>query len=209
MKIKICGLTDPKEAEYVNQTGVDLIGMVLFFPKSKRNITLEQASAIMEYLDAQIQKVAVVVSPSLEQVMHIEKIGFDYIQIHGEIPEEFEKNCHLPVLKAFNIHDMGQLEQYAKVPSVAGYVFDATEPGSGQVFDWNLVKNIPRDDKLFFLAGGLNPENVAEAIRAIHPDGVDVSSGVEYERERIGKDPKKIQAFVKAVQDEEKFSAFS
>ena len=196
MKIKICGLTDPKEAEYVNQNQVDFIGMVLFFPKSKRNITLEQAVAIMECLDPRIQKTAVVVSPSLEQVRKIEETGFDYIQIHGQIPSGFSENCHLPVLKAFNIRDMRDFPQYSANPAVAGYVFDAAEPGSGQVFDWNLVKEIPQDDKLFFLAGGLNPGNVAEAISCIHPDGVDVSSGVEYGKDRTGKDPEKIRAFV-------------
>ena len=201
MKIKICGLTDPKEAEYVNQNHMDFIGMVLFFPKSKRNITLEQAVAIMDCLDPQIQKTAVVVSPSLEQVQQIEETGFDYIQIHGEIPSGFAENCHLPVLKAFNIRDMKDFPRYSEDPVIAGYVFDAMEPGSGQVFDWSLVKNVPRDEKLFFLAGGLNPDNVAEAIRSVHPDGVDVSSGVEYGRERTGKDPEKVRKFVKAARE--------
>lgn len=209
MKIKICGLTDPKEAEYVNQNQVDFIGMVLFFPKSKRNITLERAKEIMSHLDANIQKVAVVVNPTTEQVCQIEATGFDYIQIHGEIPEGFADQCHLPILKAFNVRDMEDYARYAADPSVAGYVFDAAEPGSGKVFDWDLVKNIPQDNKLLFLAGGLHPGNVAEAIKAIHPDGVDVSSGVEYSREQTGKDPGKIRAFVKAVRDEEKFSSFS
>ena len=203
MKIKICGLTDPKEAAYVNQNHVDFIGMVLFFPKSKRNITLEQAGEIMKQLDPKIKKTAVVVTPSLEQVQMIETAGFDYIQIHGEIPEGVEQNCHLPVLKAFNIRDMEAFPCYAQNPVIAGYVFDAMEPGSGQVFDWNLVKEVPKDDRLLFLAGGLNPENVAEAIRCIHPDGVDVSSGVEYTGGKIGKDPVKIQAFVQAARKAE------
>ena len=91
MKIKICGLTDLKEAEYANQNYVDFIGMVLFFPKSKRNITLEQAAGIMKCLDPKIQKVAVVVSPSLEQVRAIEQTGFDYIQIHGGYHPDMQK----------------------------------------------------------------------------------------------------------------------
>ena len=196
MKIKICGLTDPKEAEYVNEQQVDFIGMVLFFPKSKRNITLERAKEIMDCLSTGIQKTAVVVAPTLEHVKLIEQAGFEYIQIHGEIPSGYAESCHLPVLKAFNIRDMADFPRYSENPAVAGYVFDAAEPGSGQVFDWNLVKEIPRDEKLFFLAGGLNPGNVAEAISCIHPDGVDVSSGVEYGKERTGKDPQKIRAFV-------------
>ena len=196
IKIKICGLTDPKEAGYVNEQQVDFIGMVLFFPKSKRNITLDRAREIMKCLDPDIQKVAVVVTPTLGQVQSIEQAGFDYIQIHGEIPSGYSESCHLPVLKAFNIRDMRDFPQYSANPAVAGYVFDAAEPGSGQAFDWNLVKEIPQDDKLFFLAGGLNPGNVAEAISCIHPDGVDVSSGVEYGKDRTGKDPEKIRTFV-------------
>ena len=199
MKIKICGLTDPEEAEYVNQYQVDFIGMVLFFPKSKRNITIEQAKIIMKHLRPEIQKTAVVVAPALEQIKEIEEAGFDYIQIHGKMPDGLGEYCHLPILKAFNIQDMESFERYSNDPVLAGYVFDAIEPGSGQVFDWNLVKRIPRDGKLFFLAGGLNPENVADAVRCLHPDGVDVSSGVEYGKERTGKDPEKISAFVKAV----------
>ena len=84
------------------------------------------------------------------------------------------------MLKAFNIKDMAQYVTFQKYPQIVGYVFDAQEPGSGKTFDWKLVTDIPRDEKLFLLAGGLHPDNVAEAIAAIHPDGVDVSSGVEF-----------------------------
>ena len=86
-KIKICGLTSPAEARYLNENHVDFAGMVLFFPKSKRNISIEQAKEIMAALDASIKRVAVVVSPTIEQVRQIEAAGFDYVQIHGEIPE--------------------------------------------------------------------------------------------------------------------------
>ena len=87
MKIKICGLTNKKEAEYLNANQVDFAGMVLFFPKSKRNITIEQAKEIMSALDKEVQKVAVVVEPSIEQIQEIEQAGFDYIQIHGKLQE--------------------------------------------------------------------------------------------------------------------------
>lgn len=196
MKIKICGLTDKKEAEYLNRNQVDFAGMVLFFPKSKRNITIEQAKDIMAVLQPNIKKVAVVVEPVLEQVQEIEQAGFDYIQIHGKLQEEILKQTKIPVLKAFNIKDMDQYENYHKNPRIAGYVFDAQEPGSGKTFDWSLVKAIPRDEKLLLLAGGLHPDNVQEAISYVHPDGVDVSSGVEYP-DKPGKDGEKIDLFVK------------
>lgn len=200
-KIKICGLTSPAEARYLNENHVDFVGMVLFFPKSKRNISIEQAKEIMAALDASIKRVAVVVSPSIEQVRQIEAAGFDYVQIHGEIPEtetEAEAAIAIPILKAFNVSDMGSYEKYHNDSRIAGYVFDAIEPGSGKTFDWKLVDNIPRDEKLLLLAGGLNPDNVHMAIEAVHPDGVDVSSGVEND-DGAGKNPDKIHDFVAAV----------
>ena len=200
-KIKICGLTSPAEARYLNENHVDFAGMVLFFPKSKRNISIEQAKDIMAALDASIKRVAVVVSPSIEQIRQIEAAGFDYVQIHGEIPEtetEAEAAIAIPILKAFNVSDMGSYEKYHNDSRIAGYVFDAIEPGSGKTFDWKLVDNIPRDEKLLLLAGGLNPDNVRMAIEAVHPDGVDVSSGVEND-DGAGKNPDKIHDFVAAV----------
>ena len=200
-KVKICGLTSPAEARYLNENHVDFAGMVLFFPKSKRNISIEQAMEIMAALDASIKRVAVVVSPSIEQVRQIEAAGFDYVQIHGEIPEtetEAEAAIAIPILKAFNVSDMDSYEKYHNDSRIAGYVFDAIEPGSGKTFDWKLVDNIPRDEKLLLLAGGLNPDNVRMAIEAVHPDGVDVSSGVEND-DKVGKNPEKIHDFVAAV----------
>lgn len=200
-KVKICGLTSPAEARYLNENHVDFAGMVLFFPKSKRNISIEQAMEIMAALDASIKRVAVVVSPSIEQVRQIEAAGFDYVQIHGEIPEtetEAEAAIAIPILKAFNVSDIGSYEKYHNNSRIAGYVFDAIEPGSGKTFDWKLVDNIPRDEKLLLLAGGLNPDNVRMAIEAVHPDGVDVSSGVEND-DKAGKNPDKIHDFVAAV----------
>lgn len=200
-KIKICGLTSPAEARYLNENHVDFAGMVLFFPKSKRNISIEQAKDIMAALDASIKRVAVVVSPSIEQIRQIEAAGFDYVQIHGEIPEtetEAEAAIAIPILKAFNVSDMGSYEKYHNDSRIAGYVFDAIEPGSGKTFDWKLVDNILRDEKLLLLAGGLNPDNVRMAIEAVHPDGVDVSSGVEND-DKAGKNPEKIHDFVAAV----------
>mgnify|MGYP004461301635 CR=1 FL=1 len=196
-KIKICGLTSPAEARFLNENHVDFAGMVLFFPKSKRNISIEQAKEIMAALDASIKRVAVVVSPSIEQIRQIEAAGFDYVQIHGEIPET-KAAIAIPILKAFNVSDMGSYEKYHNDSRIAGYVFDAIEPGSGKTFDWRLVDNIPRDEKLLLLAGGLNPDNVRMAIEAVHPDGVDVSSGVEND-DGAGKNPEKIHDFVAAI----------
>ena len=200
-KIKICGLTAPKEAQYLNENQIDFAGMVLFFPKSKRCITIERAKEIIARLSDTVKSVAVVVSPSLEQVRQIGDAGFSYIQIHGEIPDGIGKVSQMPILKAFNVSDLEQYEKYHNNPQIAGYVLDAHEAGSGKTFDWSLVEKLPRDGKLFLLAGGLNPQNVGEALRIVQPDGVDVSSGVENES-GCGKDPEKIRAFAQEVRNE-------
>ncbi len=210
VKIKICGLTKPAEATYLNEIHADFAGMVVFFPKSKRNISLEQAKKIKQQLLPEIKTVAVTVEPTLEHIKQIQDAGFDLIQIHktpaeltektAEAVEIFSQSFSLTILKAFNVSDIEDYALWNTCPNVAGFVFDAATPGSGKVFDWTLLQTIPRNEKLFMLAGGLTSENVSAAIRALHPDGVDVSSGVEYtDKKRSGKDPKQIRAFAEAV----------
>ena len=200
MKIKICGLTEPKEAAYLNAYGADFAGFVLYYPKSKRNNAIAQAKEIMGKLNPSIKRVAVVVSPTEAQIMEISQARFDYIQIHGTLDENLLSTIPLPVLRAFNVKDMAEYAKYGRHPQIAGYVFDAAQPGSGATFDWKILQQVPRDGKLLFLAGGLHPGNVAQAIRAVRPDGVDVSSGVEYQ-EIPGKDPDKIKKFISAARN--------
>ena len=105
-KIKICGMTCEADIKAVNTYLPDYIGFVLFFPKSNRNISIEQAEHLLEKVDKKIRTVAVVVSPTTEQIRQIEKAGFDYIQIHGTVTEDVYKQCKLPILRAFNVSDM-------------------------------------------------------------------------------------------------------
>ncbi len=201
MQIKICGLTDVREAEYLNRNRVDYAGIVLFCQQSRRNMSIGSAKPILEALSPDIKRVAVMAAPTAEQVIQAAETGFDHVQIHGEIkPGTLDV---LPVIKAFNIKDMGELPYYKSCSQIVGYVFDACEPGSGKVFDWNLLRDLPRDGKLFMLAGGLCAENVAEAIAAVRPDGVDVSSGVEC-LDGNGKDAERIDAFVECVRRAER-----
>lgn len=197
-KIKICGLTTPQEAEWVSKSQVDYAGMVLFFPKSKRNITIEQAKEIMKSMLPQIKKVAVVVSPSALQIKEIQEAGFDIVQIHGQVLPEALETLRIPFLRAFNVDNMQEWERYEAEPKCIGYVFDAVKPGSGETFDWSSIPNLPEDGKPYLLAGGLNSANVGGAIAAMHPYGVDVSSGVERDS-GMGKDPEKMGAFVRVV----------
>ena len=197
MKIKMCGITTPADIAAVNEVRPDYIGMVMYFPKSKRNVSAENARKLLEDLRDDVQKVAVVVSPGAEQIAEIAALGFDVIQIHGQVDDELIEGAHLPVWKAFNVKDMDMYPHYQSLSNIAGYVFDAGEPGSGKTFDWNSLAEIERDGRLFVLAGGLTPDNVRRAIEQVHPDVVDVSSGIEYDGvdgvQKPGKDPEKMR----------------
>ncbi|MCD8025658.1 MAG: phosphoribosylanthranilate isomerase [Clostridiales bacterium] len=197
-KIKICGITAAKDIEYVNEFMPDYAGFVMFFPKSKRNISAQTAKSLLKNLSPAVTSVAVTVSPSSEQIELAKECGFNLIQIHGEISDEVLQNSPLPVLRAFNVDDMDNFEKYQRCKSIVGYVFDAHKPGSGKTFDWSVLNNINCGDKTFILAGGLNPENVFNAVKNVRPDGVDVSSGVESDS-GSGKDRGKIERFISAV----------
>ena len=197
--VKVCGLTDTVEADYLNKNKVDFAGYVLFFPKSKRNISIEKAEQIMAELDENIKKVAVIVSPDESEIQQINGSGFDYVQIHGEIKDRLLEQISKPVFKAFNIKDIKNIHKYQNNAKIVGYVFDAAVPGSGKVFDWSILNDIKRDAKTFILAGGLNDSNVREAVKLVNPDVVDVSSGVEYDS-GSGKDPEKIKQFIRQLE---------
>lgn len=197
--VKVCGLTDTVEVDYLNKNKVDFAGFVLFFPKSKRNISIEKAEQIMAELDENIKKVAVIVSPDESEIQQINGSGFDYVQIHGEIKDRLLEQISKPVFKAFNIKDIKNIHKYQNNAKIVGYVFDAAVPGSGKVFDWSILNDIKRDAKTFILAGGLNDSNVREAVKLVNPDVVDVSSGVEYDS-GSGKDPEKIKQFIRQLE---------
>lgn len=210
VKIKVCGLTREREADVLAESGVEFAGMVLFFPKSKRNITPETAEKIIKRIrQLGISKtVAVTVSPDETQVKQIAALGFDYIQIHGELKREVYDAVTIPIIRAVNVakHSSDeelkeQLGEICKLEKTAGILFDGSSPGAGKVFDWNILKDLKRAEKMLILAGGLNPENVKAAVEQVNPDVVDVSSGVEYDlpkgAEFAGKDEEKIKEFVK------------
>lgn len=217
-QIKICGMTCEADIEAVNTYLPDYIGFVLFFPKSKRNVSIEQAKHLLEKVDEKIQTVAVVVSPTTEQIKQIEEVGFDYIQIHGTVTDKVYEQCGLPILRAFNVSDLDKLEEYEAKDKIKGYVFDSKTPGSGKTFDWNLLDDIrqrqktdtskdvsyKKTKKKIFLAGGIDETNVKRAITEVSPDVIDLSSAVEKASEDgtfHGKDPEKIRTIVTIVHD--------
>lgn len=191
-KVKICGLTKSSEAVMLNKYGADYAGFVMFYEKSKRNNTVQNAWNVLRYLDRKIQKVAVVVSPTLEQIRMIERMDFQAVQIHGELSGEVLEEIRLPIWRAYNLRDQ-KVPEGLDSPKVSAYVLDGGVPGNGKTFDWEALKCFDRRDKLLVLAGGLNAENVREAAELLRPDVVDVSSGVEGED---GKDAQKIKEFI-------------
>ena len=198
--IKICGITSEEEIGYIAKAGIDYAGFVLFFQKSKRNLSLERAENLVAKLPEDIASVAVMVSPTKEQVEAVVDAGFSAIQIHGKVEDSIITSCQIPVFKAFNVSDMDDFLHYEQMDEVVGFVMDAAVPGSGKTFDWDLLQKLPSTEKQVLLAGGLNPDNVGEALAACTGkiDGVDTSSGVE-RADGNGKSKERIEAFVRAV----------
>ncbi len=198
--IKICGITSEEEIRYIAKAGINYAGFVLFFQKSKRNLSLERAENLVAKLPEDIASVAVMVSPTKEQVEAVVDAGFSAIQIHGKVEDSIITSCQIPVFKAFNVSDMDDFLHYEQMDEVVGFVMDAAVPGSGKTFDWDLLQKLPSTEKQVLLAGGLNPDNVGEALTACAGkiDGVDTSSGVE-RTDGNGKSKERIEAFVRVV----------
>lgn len=195
-KVKICGLKNPTDIKCINTLSPDFAGFVMFFEKSHRNISVQTAQELLALLDKNIKSVAVTVSPTEEQLEQIHTLGFDYVQIHGKISEKLLSECKTPVIRAINVSGIESIGDIENLDNVKGILFDSAVPGSGQGFDWTLLKKLPKTDKMLFLAGGLTADNVATAICQVHPYAVDVSSGVELS-DKSGKDFELVRTFIK------------
>lgn len=226
-EIKICGLTSKAEVGWVVTENADYAGFVMYFPKSKRNLSETEAESLLKELWLQKKKqnsaipksVAVVVSPTIEQVKKIIRLGFDFMQIHGTIESNVVDEITIPVIRAINVgsnlvQENGKVvtewlyEQITKEKQffngkLIACLYDAKEPGSGKVFDWQILSKIKRGEEKLILAGGLCADNVVAGIRAVHPDIVDVSSGVEISQDLVGKDYNKIREFIRKVRTNE------
>jgi indole-3-glycerol phosphate synthase len=204
-EVKICGITSEADARLLIKYGADYGGMVVFYPKSKRDITIDEAGRLVKILkESDIKTVAVTVSPDTDKLRKIQDNGFDYIQIHGELYEDVYNESRIPIIRAVNIGKNDNMDDIKKSISeaahkekIVGILLDAGIPGSGKTFDWNSVKELELKEKKLFLAGGLNSLNVAAAVKCAMPDVVDISTGVEYDDILIkGKDEKKVKEFI-------------
>lgn len=195
-KIKLCGLRRPCDIEWANALQPDYIGFV-FAKKSKRYVSPEAAKALREKLNPGIKAVGVFVREEPEVVAGLLNDGvIDVAQLHGGEDEAYVRRLRSltdkPLIQAFRVDAAADLERAKGSP--ADYVLlDNGAGGTGSAFDWSLIVGF---DRPYFLAGGLSPENAEEAVRALRPWAVDVSSGIETDGK---KDPNKMQAFVEAV----------
>jgi len=212
-KIKICGLTRPQDIEAINTAKPDFVGFI--FAPSRRQITPEHAQFLRKNLHPSIKTVGVFVnqlvrdSYQLENstaqnahasVLNVQLIlddTIDIIQLHGQESEDdiqhLKSITDKPIIKAISVREKSDIIAWQQ--TAADYLLlDNGTGGTGQTFDWNLAKYCT---KPYFLAGGLSPDNIAEALQATTPFAVDVSSGVE----TAGlKDPEKIKNFIRSVQ---------
>lgn len=194
-KIKLCGLSRDCDIEAVNELKPEYIGFV-FAPKSKRYVDEERAARLRRSLRPDITPVGVFVNENPEAIASLLKNSIiDIAQLHGNESEEYIKNLRnltdKPIIKAFRIDTRQDVEIANQ--SRADYVLLDSGQGTGTVFDWNLLKNIARP---YFLAGGLTPDNVNQALTLLHPYAVDISSGIETDG---FKDKEKMTAFVSTV----------
>ena len=189
-KVKICGLSTKEAVEVAVSAGADYIGFV--FAPSKRQVTLDQATELAKLIPSHIQKVGVFVSPSQSELLEaIDKVGLDLVQIHGQVADDLFEDLPCASIQAVQVDGDGHVPN-----SQADYLlFDAPVAGSGRTFDWGQLDTTDLSQP-FFIAGGLNEDNVEEAIQHFTPFAVDVSSGVESNGQ---KDHEKIRRFIERV----------
>ena len=199
-KIKICGLSRHCDIEYVNEAKPDYCGFIINFPKSIRNVSPETVSELVKNLSPDITPVGVFVNEPQETILKLIGDGtLNHIQLHGQedgayIRELRERtDREITIIKAWKVRKTEDVKAAQESPADLVLLDNGT--GTGQTFDWSLIRGI---DRPFLLAGGLSPENLAEAVSQIRPWGVDLSSGVETDGV---KDRRKVLAAVRAVRE--------
>lgn len=200
IRTKICGITRPEDALAAAELGADAIGLV-FYAKSKRAVSIEQAQAVVKDLSPFVSVVALFVNENEQTIREIlRQVPIDVIQFHGDEDDDFCRRFDRPYLKAVRVQSAADIQTAcAKFPNARALLFDAYHPteygGTGKSFDWTMLHgNI---GKPWILAGGLTAENVAEAVKISGAAAVDVSGGVEISGGI--KSREKMAAFIQAV----------
>lgn len=206
VKVKICGITNWRDAKLAIDAGADLLGFNFYRP-SPRYISSTRARAIVRRLPRHVKAVGVFVNGTPQDVADLAAlVGLDWVQLHGdEPPADAARLARLfPVLKAFRVRPgfrVAALAAYRRPARIAGFLLDGfgagLRGGTGRSFNWNVAKRAKLYGRIF-LAGGLRPENIAQAIRTAAPYAVDVCSGIEAGPGR--KDPRRLRALMDAVE---------
>ncbi len=202
VKVKICGITNLPDAMAAVEAGADALGFV-FYEQSPRHIPLPAAAEITRQLPPYVLKVGVFVNAPEELVFNaIAQCSLGLLQFHGEETPDYCLRFGMMSMKAFRIRDAESLRALPDYKSEA-WLLDAHTPdkrgGTGATFNWDLAVEAQKFGRPIFLAGGLTPENVADAVRRVKPFGVDVSSSVESAPGK--KDHDKVRAFIRAVKE--------
>lgn len=174
-RVKICGLTRVEDALATEDAGADAIGLN-FVPNTKRFISLSRAQEISRALSPFMARVGVFRNADFETILEtVERVGLSVVQLHGQESDEFAARVATlrPVIRAVSF------KPNLELPENDMLLIDGLDPGSGQTFDWRALETLKLEGRRWLLAGGLNPDNVAAAVRQLRPWGVDVSSGVE------------------------------
>ena len=196
-KVKMCGLSRMEDIEYANEVLPEFIGFV-FAPKSRRYVSFEQAKKLRGELDYRIAAVGVFVDEDIENIVRLVKDEvIDMVQLHGSEDNAYiaklREMAEVPIIQAFKIIDSYDAE--SAVLSDADFVLLDSGMGTGKTFDWSLIKSINRP---YFLAGGISPENAAQAVERFSPYAVDASSSLETDGV---KDLSKMAALARAVRE--------
>lgn len=197
IEVKICGITNLDDAMAAVDFGADALGFV-FFGGSPRYISHDKAGAIIKRLPSFATTVGVFVNEKNEEIEKITGLtGIDVVQLHGNEPPEM-CNISRRIIKAIRVKSLESLDPLKNYKDkVSAFLLDTFTPeilgGTGQIFNWDIAVSAKQFGRII-LAGGLTPDNVAEAVRRVRPYGVDVSSGVEIEKGK--KDRKKMRLFI-------------
>ena len=203
-RVKICGITNAKDALWAADNGTDAIGFV--FAPSRRQISAEQAKAIRRQLPPFVSVVGIFVNPDPRTVKEtFESVGLDFVQLYDGDEQRFLRESGLNpcrLIRAISIEsesDLSAITQTSAAIVLLDTRVDGMRGGTGKTFDWNLAARAKAFNRAIILSGGLNPENVETAISIASPQAVDVSSGVESAPGH--KDPDKVREFIRRVKE--------
>jgi phosphoribosylanthranilate isomerase len=198
VRVKICGITNLEDALAAIEFGADALGFV-FYDKSPRSISYDEASNIIKRLPSFVTTVGVFVNESPDNIENAIKLTkIDVVQLHGEETPHICNNISRRVIKAIRVKTLESLEPLINFKdSVSAFLLDTFAPGlyggTGRIFNWDIAIEAKRFGKII-LSGGLNPDNISQAINYVKPYGVDVSSGIEEYKGK--KDHEKMKLFI-------------